>query len=262
MTIVSVVFDRNTHIATVSINRPAALNAINVEVAQGMRDALVPLLDEPDLRAVILRGEGRAFMAGGDLAKIAEDFSQAAAVTDALLDPLELAVQAIRNLRAPIIASVHGAVAGAGLSVMAACDLVIAAEGTRFMLAYNRIGAAPDAGGSWFLPRLLGARLVTEMMMLDTALDTETALRYGLINRVVPADQLAAATQALAEKAASGPTHAFGLFKKLIDSALTQTLTQQFADERRSFKAATSTSDFREGVIAFLNKSPANFSGE
>ncbi len=262
MSLVTTSIDRTTNIATVTVNRPEALNAINVEVAAGIRDAMVPLVDEPNLRAVIFRGEGRAFMAGGDLAKFAEDFSKAPETADALLDPLDPAVQAIRAIKAPVIASVHGAVAGAGLSLMAACDLVIAAEGTRFMLAYNRVAAVPDAGGSWFLPRLLGTRLVTEMMMLDTALDTDTALKYGLINRVVPADQLAQATQDMAEKVAKGPTQAFGLFKKLVDSAFTQPLKQQLADERVSFKATARTDDFRAGVTAFLNKGKAIFTGK
>jgi 2-(1,2-epoxy-1,2-dihydrophenyl)acetyl-CoA isomerase len=262
VSIVTTAIERTTGIATVTVNRPEALNAINVEVAQGIRDAFVPLLDEADLRAVILRGAGRAFMAGGDLAKFAEDFSIADQTADALLDPLDPAVQAMRALKAPVIACVHGAVAGAGLSLMGACDLVVAAEGTRFMLAYNRVAATPDAGGSWFLPRLLGTRLLTEMMLLDTALDTEAALKYGLVNRVVAADQLEQAARDMAVKIASGPTQAFGLFKRLIDTTFTQTLEQQLSDERDAFKACTRTDDFRAGVTAFLSKGKAEYSGK
>lgn len=261
MSVVTTAIDRATAIATVTVERPEALNAINVEVAQGIRDAFVPLLDETELRAVIFRGAGRAFMAGGDLAKFAEDFSQAPDITDALLEPLDPAVLAIRAIKAPVIACVHGAVAGAGLSLMAACDLVVAAEGTRFMLAYNRVATTPDAGGSWFLPRLLGTRLLTEMMLLDTALDTEAALRYGLVNRVVPAGQLEQAARELALKVAQGPTQAFGRFKKLIDDAFAQPLQQQLAAERAAFKACTRTADFRAGVTAFLNKGRGEFSG-
>jgi 2-(1,2-epoxy-1,2-dihydrophenyl)acetyl-CoA isomerase len=254
MPVVITDIDRDAHIATVTVNRGEALNAINIEVACALGEAFVALTNEPDVRAIIFRGAGRAFMAGGDLGAFAEDLDNAGQMTDAMLDGLEPAIFAMRRMNAPVIAAVHGAVAGAGLSLMAACDLVIAAEGTRFMLAYNRVGATPDASGSWFLPQLLGKRKFTEMMLLDTVLDSSTALQYGLVNRVVPADQLGEAALQMAKKVASGPTQAFGIFKKLIDRAFTQPLEHQLADERAAFKACTRTQDFCDSVSAFVNK--------
>ena len=247
-------------IATITVNRPEVLNAIDVPTAQAIRDAVraVPA----DARCIVLRGAGRAFVAGGDLSRFAEDFDRAGQVVHSLLDSLHEAILALAAHRAPVLASVHGAVAGAGLSLMAGCDLVIAAEGTRFLVAYDRIGAAPDCGGTWQLPRLLGRRRANEFMLLGEQWDAATAEARGLINRVVPADQLAAETDQLAAKLASGPTGAYATWKRLANAALEQPLAVQLEQERAAFTAATRSEDFRAGVSAFLAKKPVTFTGK
>lgn len=262
MSLAELNLDAATGIATITINRPEVLNAIDVPLAQALRDVVVPLAGDARVRCVVLRGRGRAFVAGGDLARFADDFDTAHVVIDALLDALHPVVETLSTLDAPVIASVHGAVAGAGLSLMAACDLVVAATGTRFLLAYDRIGAAPDCGGTWFLPRLLGSRRAAAMMFLSEQLDADAALAAGLVNKVVAADQLAAETATLATRIASGPTEAYGNYKRLAQATFGNTLHDQLEAERACFKRATATRDFREGVSAFLAKRPATFKGK
>lgn len=255
------VLDESTGIATITMNRPEVLNAIDVAMAKAMNAAVLGLRDDARVRCVVLRGAGRAFVAGGDLSRFAEDFDQAAAVADELLDALHPVAETLRSIDAPVIAAVQGAVAGAGLSLMCSCDLVIAAQGTRFLMAYDKVGAAPDFGGTYFLPRVLGMRRAAQFLFLSETLDAEAALQAGLVNRVVPANQLSAAAEEMARKVASGPTRAYGQYKRLADRSFERELHDQLEAERAAFKAATRTADFREGASAFLAKRPARFTG-
>ncbi|AXQ31062.1 enoyl-CoA hydratase [Solimonas sp. K1W22B-7] len=261
MSLAELKIDPERGIATITVNRPQVLNAIDVPTARAIFEAVRPLQNDPAVRCIVLRGNGRAFIAGGDLARFAEDFDQAANVVDELLDALHPTIEILRGHDAPVLASVHGAVAGAGLSLMAACDLVVAAEGTRFLLAYDRIGASPDCGGTWFLPRLLGERRAAELMMLGETWDAETAQRMGLVNRVSPADGLDAMTESLSARLASGPTLAYGAYKRLASQAYNRPLLIQLDLERAAFKSATRTADFRAGVEAFLGRSTPVFAG-
>ena len=262
MALAELQIDTATGVATIRVNRPEVLNAIDVPTAQAIRDAVLPLDGDARVRCIVLCGAGRAFIAGGDLARFADDFDRAPEVLDGLLDALHLAILTLRRHRAPVLASVHGAVAGAGLSLMAACDLAVAAQGTRFLVAYDRIGASPDCGGTWFLPRVLGERRAAQFMYLSQGWDAETAERYGLVNEVVAADALAARTQQLAQQIASGPTAAFGAYKRLSRQGLDDDgLAAHLEQEREAWRAATHTQDFREGVSAFLAKRPARFTG-
>ena len=254
--------DPETGVASLTINRPEVMNALDVPTARAIAAAVALLRDDSSVRCIVLRGAGRAFVAGGDLARFAEDFDAAADVADELLDALHPAILTLRAHDAPVLASVHGAVAGAGLSLMAGCDLVIAAEGTRFLLAYDRVGAAPDCGGSYFLPRMLGPRRAAELMFLGEAWDAAAALAAGLVNRVVPAADLSSETDKLALRVASGPTRAFGMYKALAAQSQRNSLDEHLELERAAFKAATRSGDFREGVGAFLAKRPARFRGD
>jgi 2-(1,2-epoxy-1,2-dihydrophenyl)acetyl-CoA isomerase len=261
MSLVESSLDESTGVLTLTINRPEVLNAIDVALAHAMNAAIVPLRGDARVRCVVLKGAGRAFVAGGDLSRFAEDFDKAAAVADELLDALHPVAETLRAIDAPVIAAVHGAVAGAGLSLMCSCDLVIAASGTRFLMAYDKVGAAPDFGGTYFLPRVLGMRRAAQLLFLSETLDAEAALAAGLVNRVVAPDQLAATADEMARKIASGPTRAFGQYKRLADRAFESELHDQLEAERAAFKAATKTEDFREGASAFLAKRPATFCG-
>lgn len=257
MALVETAFAADSGIATVSFNRPDVLNALDVPTAQALRQAVEPLAQRGGLRCVVLRGNGRAFMAGGDVARFAEAPEAAAGVLDQLLDAMHPVVITLRAIDAPVLASVHGAVAGAGLSLMAACDLAIAAAGTRFLVAYDRIGASPDCGGSYFLPRLLGVRHAAEFMLLSGTWDAEQALARGLVNFVAQADQLEAETAKLAGELAAGPTAAYGQYKRLVEQAFSRPLAEQLEAEREAFRAATATEDFRTGTAAFVAKTKA-----
>ncbi|MCK5771150.1 enoyl-CoA hydratase-related protein [Algiphilus sp.] len=254
-------FDAASGIATITIQRPEVRNAIDVVTAQALHAAVVSLTEQSGLRCVVLRGAGRAFVAGGDLQAFAADFDRAGETLDALLDGLEPVVRTLRRIDAPVLAVVHGAVAGAGLSLMAAADLVLAAEGTRFVCAYDRIAAAPDCGGSYFLPRLMGARRASELMLLGDIWDARAAHEAGLINRVVAEDELDATAAEWAARLAAGPTRAYGHWKRLSDAAFGSTLDAQLAAEREAFRDATTSADFREGVGAFLEGREAHFAG-
>ncbi|MBD8561826.1 enoyl-CoA hydratase/isomerase family protein [Pseudomonas fluorescens] len=262
MSLVEFSFDNDRGIATINFNRPQSMNALDIPMARAVNDAVAGLAALQGLRCVVLRGAGRAFIAGGDLTAFAADFEQAGAVLDELLDQLNPAVIGLQGLGVPVLASVHGAVAGAGVSLMCACDLVIAAQDTRFVFAYGRIATSPDCGGSWLLPHLIGLRKATEFMFLGDTWDAETAHRAGLVNKVVPIDQLESETDVIAHRLATGPTLAFRAFKKLASNTYSHSLAEQVELERAEFRALVSTRDFREGVSTFLEKRTPHFEGK
>jgi 2-(1,2-epoxy-1,2-dihydrophenyl)acetyl-CoA isomerase len=195
-------------------------------------------------------------MAGGDLAELRADPTGGAI---ALLGPAHEAVVLLAELHAPVIAAVHGAVAGAGMSLALACDVVLAAEGTRFTLAYVKIGTSCDVSASWSLPRLVGLRKALEIALLSEPFDAAEALRLGLVNRVVPAAELEVQAQALAQRLASGPWPAIANLKRLMRTSFDHDLRGQLDAERSSFLACAASADFAEGIDAFVSKRPARF---
>ncbi len=246
--------ERNGAIATLRFNRPEALNAIDVPMANAFLAAVQSIAADPGVRAVVLRGNGRGFMAGGDLATLRADPVQGAID---ILTPLNAALQLLAQMNAPVIAQVHGAAAGAGLSLVLMADYVIAAEGTRFNLAYINLGTSCDVGASWALPRIVGVRQALEIALLGEAFTADDALRLGLVNRVVPGAELDSATAALAQRLADGPTLAYGAMKRLMRASMDHTLPEQLAAEKDAFVHCAGTEDFRAGVEAFhLRQSP------
>ncbi len=252
--------ERSGAITRLRFNRPDRLNAIDSAMAACLREAVDALAQDPDLRCVVLCGAGRAFMAGGDIA--AFQGPQALAEIRHILGPMHEAVAGLAALPVPVLASVQGAAAGGGLSLALGADLVIAAEDARFALGYLKLGTVPDCGGSWVLPRLLGLRGAMGLALLGDELDGRAALAAGLVNRVVPAAELEAATEALAQQLASGPTAAFGRAKALFRSAPGRDLSTQLAAEEEAFLASAGTADFAEGVAAFLGRRRPEFTGK
>ncbi|WP_298209518.1 enoyl-CoA hydratase-related protein [Acidovorax sp.] len=250
--------ERDGPIATLRFNRPDALNAIDVPMAQAFLAAVQTLATDPGVRAVVLCGNGRGFMAGGDLATL-----RAAPVQGAIdiLTPLNTALPLLAQMNAPVIAQVHGVAAGAGLSLMMLADYVLAAEGTRFNLAYINLGTSCDVGASWALPRMVGVRKALEIALLGEAFTADDALRLGLVNRVVPAAELQATTTALAQRLAAGPTVAYGAMKRLMRESMDRTLPEQLAAEAQGFVHCAGTQDFRAGVEAFHARGNAAFLG-
>lgn len=252
------IFTRDGAIARLVFNRPAVLNALDRATAQAFAQACHTLAADRSIRAVIMSGAGRAFMAGGDLAELARDPTGAAV---ALIGPAHEGLALLAELRAPVIAAVHGAVAGAGMSLALACDFVLAAEGTRFSLAYVNIGASCDVSASWSLPRVVGLRKALEIALLGEAFDAAEAQRLGIVNRVLPAAQLEAQALALAQRLADGPAEAIAQLKRLLRTSLDRDLRGQLDAERAAFLACAATADFAEGVDAFIAKRTPRFGG-
>ena len=249
---------RDGPVATLSVNRPEALNALDVSTALAFHAACRTLVADASVRAVIVRGEGRCFGVGGDLAAMSGDASR---VAGQLIESMHASVLLLAVMDAPVIASLHGAVAGGSMSLALACDLAIAAEGTSFNLAYTRVGTSNDLASSWHLPRLVGLRNAMQIALLSDSFDATEALRLGLVNRVVPAADLQRETMAIAQRLASGPTLAYGRVKRLLRQSFDTDLPTQLDAEAAQFQASTRTADFAEGVAAFLGKRKAQFSG-
>jgi 2-(1,2-epoxy-1,2-dihydrophenyl)acetyl-CoA isomerase len=239
-------------------NRPAALNAIDIPMAHALLAAIKGIAADPKVHAVVPRGEGKGFMAGGDLTTLAADPVQGAID---LITPLNEAVNLMHSLNAPVIAQVRGVVAGAGLSLMLQADFVLAAEGTRFNLAYINLGSSCDVGASWALPRLVGLRKALEIAMLGETFDAAEAQRLGLISRLLPVTELDAAVAELAERLAKGPTVAFGHMRRLMRNSFDADVRTQLAAEAAAFDQCARTTDLPEGIRAFLNKQAPVFQG-
>ena len=250
---------RQDGIVTLQFNRPDAFNALDVPLSQAFAATMRELSADRSLRALVLKGAGKAFIAGGDLATLHANPTQGA---KDLLVPLIEAATLMNQLHAPIIAQVHGAVAGAGLSLMMLCDFAIAAQGTRMNLAYINIGASCDIGASWALPRMVGLRRALEIAMLGQNLDADEALRLGLVNQVVPAADLEATTTALAQRLAAGPTQAYAQMRRLMRSSFDRDLPAQLQAEGDAFLQCAQTQDLREGIAAFIEKRQPQFVGQ
>ena len=247
-------------IAVIALNRPQVMNAMDGEMMRQLRPAAEAVEKDPAVRAVVLRGEGAAFMAGGDVAVFHQHLAELPELIVTWGREMHAAFLALRRMGKPVLASVHGAVAGAGFSLLCAADLAIAAADTRFTLAYSNIGASPDGGSTYFLPRLVGYKTTMEMIMLPDRFDAETARLHGLVNWVVPNEKLAAETMRIAQRLAAGPTRAYAEAKRLVNQSL-DPLGEQMEQELQAFSRCARGADLTEGVTAFVEKRKPVFKG-
>ena len=247
---------RDGAVQTITLNRPEKMNAFTRNLHAELREALKQARD-PEVRAVVVTGAGRAFCAGQDLT----EFSETGDIGAALRATYHPNVLAVRALEKPVIAAVNGACAGAGLSFACACDIRIASDAAMFVPGFIGIGLIPDAGGTYFVHRLLGASRAFEWMSSNRRLTAAEAHAWGLVSEVVEADALPARAAELAAFYAGLPTRAIGMTKRLFDHADTATLDEQLELEAQLQAAAASGEDFREGVAAFLEKRAPNFTG-
>jgi 2-(1,2-epoxy-1,2-dihydrophenyl)acetyl-CoA isomerase len=247
---------RDGAVQTITLNRPDVLNAFNRALHKALRAALKEASD-PEVRAVVLTGAGRGFSAGQDL----KEFGETPDISDALRGSYHPNVLAIRALEKPVIAAVNGVCAGAGLSLACVCDFRIAADNASFVPGFIGIGLVPDAGGTYFLNRLLGASRAFEWMSSNRKLSAAEAQAWGLVSEVVAADALAARAAEVAATYAALPTRGIGMTKRLFDHAANATLEEQLELEAQLQAAATQTEDFQEGVAAFLEKRQPDFQG-
>src|SRR5258707_8080899 len=249
-------------VLTVTMNRPEVLNAVSEQMLDGLGEIMEAAAQDESVRCVVLTGAGRAFGSGADL----RGFAARHAAADASGEPIRISdglkkyhrvVHAIRDMPKPVIAAVHGVAAGASCNLALACDLRIVSEEARFIEAFARIGLVPDAGGGFFLPRLVGFSKALELAMLADEVSGAEAERLGLANTCVPVDQFEATVSRLAQRLAKGPTRAYGLMKELMNTTVTKDLETTLRLEGELQDLAFQTSDHREGVMAFLQKRPA-----
>ncbi len=259
----AVLLARDGPVATLTLNRPEALNALNPAMIEALVALTTSLASDDSVRVVVLRGAGRHFMAGGDIRSFAERLAEPPVARSEgfarTIGRLHAAIEHLHRMPHPVVGRVQGACAGFGLSLMNACDLVVASDDSYFASAYRQIGLTPDGGGSWSLPRLVGMRKAMEILLLSERFGAAEALGLGLVNRVVPVAELDAATDALVQTLATGPALATRQAKRLVRESLARTLSEQLDAEAASFAACAGTPDFVEGITAFLQKRAPQF---
>jgi len=264
MNLETVIYELDKNIATISMNRPDALNALSQQLIADLGAAIRQAIGD-NARAVILAGNGRAFCAGGDLREmqsIGEREGRIEAFLEAPLGALHDVIKLIRETPIPFVAAVNGVCAGAGVNLALACDMVVAEEDASFREAFVRIGLSPDCGGTFFLPRAIGEKLAAELFMTGDSIPAYRALQMGMINGVGPADDLAEEAERIATKLAAGPTGSIGRIKRMLNATFTNDLAAQLALEHECQIESGRSKDFKEGVAAFFEKRPPNFSGK
>ncbi|HKR60045.1 MAG TPA: enoyl-CoA hydratase-related protein, partial [Pyrinomonadaceae bacterium] len=245
-------FEMRGAVAVITLNRPEALNALTLAVAGEFKTAIAQALEQ-NARAIVLTGAGRAFCAGGDIRemqKIASQNGRVEAFFDEPLRELNDCIMLIRRTPLPFIAAVNGAASGGGCNLALACDFVIGGEGARFNQAFVKIGLVPDCGGTFILPRLVGWRRATQLMMTGEVVTAQQAFNMGMINAVVADDQLIAQAMAIAESLAQAPTAAIGCIKELLELSAKTDCAEQLEREREAQLRSGLTKDFKEGVAA------------
>jgi len=261
----SMLYAAENGVVTLTFNRPKVLNAIDSGMTQGFERALDRLEREADARVVVLRGAGGGFMAGGDIKFFTELTPLSPAERrqrfERFIHHVHPLIIRLKRLPTPVIASVHGPVAGIGMSFLMAADLAIAAEDAFFTLAYVHLGTSPDGGSTFFLPRTVGLKRAMQIALLGERFDAKTAHEWGLVNWVVPAAELAERTEALARRIASGPRQAYAATKRLLGGSLGAPLEAQLQAEAEGFAGCTASEDFAEGVAAFVQKRAPQFRG-
>jgi 2-(1,2-epoxy-1,2-dihydrophenyl)acetyl-CoA isomerase len=252
-------------VGTIILNRSQALNALSSDMTDGLIEATARFERDTAVRCVLIRGSGEHFMAGGDikgfLKSLTEDREQHLARFEMRVVKAHQMIYQLRRMPKPVVASVQGAAAGFGLSLILAADLAIASDDAFFTLAYRHIGLTADGGATYFLPRIVGERRALEIALLGDRFSAQKAHEFGILNWVVPKAQLAAETAALVQKLAAGPTFALGGVKQLIRSSLDNSWDEQSHREAESLAAAAATADHLEGVSAFVEKRKAAFKG-
>ncbi|MEW6297587.1 MAG: enoyl-CoA hydratase-related protein [Thermodesulfobacteriota bacterium] len=255
----ALLFEVQNSIARITLNRPDAANALNLELARDLMHAALQCDQDPAIRAVILTGAGRMFCAGGDLKSFAAQGEHLPHHLKEVTTYLHAAMSRFTRMDAPLIAAVNGTAAGAGMSLVCACDFVLAAASARFTMAYTRAGLTPDGSSTYFLPRIVGLRRALELTLTNRQLSAQEAQDWGIVTRVVPDASLMAEAEALAAQLASGATLALGAAKRLLHSGWGETLETQMEHETQSIAAVARTADAREGIAAFLEKRAPQF---
>lgn len=255
-------FEEKGGVAWIRMNRPDELNTLNLSMAKELCQAAAYCTTEKNVRAVMVTGTGRAFCAGGDIKNMAEELRNKGR-SDLFLRDLTLHLHSfiseIARMPKPVVAAVNGVAAGAGFSISLACDMSIAAEDARFVMAYTDIGLVPDGSSTFFLSRLVGPKKAMELIYLNEPIDATEALKLGIVNRVLPSDDFEKGVSDVARKLAQGPTATFGRAKNLMRKGMLETLESQMENERQGIAHSSLQGEFQEGITAFTEKRKADF---
>ncbi len=257
----TILFEIQDNVAIITLNRPDVANALNLQMSKELFQASLDCDQNPDIRAVIVTGNGRLFCGGGDLVGFAQAGDQMPALLKEMTTYFHGAISRFSRSDAPWIAAVNGTAGGAGFSLVLAANLAISVESAKFTLAYTGAGLTPDGSSTYFLPRYVGLRKANELALTNRRLTAEEALQWGIINRVVPDGTVLDEAMKLAAKIAQGPTRAFGITTNLLRDSLNQSLETQMEIEAQAIAEVSKTADAREGMAAFLEKRPPEFKG-
>jgi 2-(1,2-epoxy-1,2-dihydrophenyl)acetyl-CoA isomerase len=249
-------------VGLICLNRPEDGNAITLEMARELLEVANLCDEDPEVRAVVLTGNGKMFCAGGDVKIFAAQGEKTSLYVKETTQAFHAAISRFNWMDAPMVCAVNGTAAGGGFSLALTTDIAIASESAKFTMAYTKIGLVPDGSSSYFLARLVGLRRAKEMALLNPVLSAKQALEWGLVNRVVADDQVLTSALEIAHQWAKGPTRSFGETKRLILSGATESLESQMERESRAISAMAGTADGHEGMAAFLAKRHPKFSGK
>lgn len=258
----NIIAEEKNGVGYLTFNRPKALNSFNVDMHREVAEVLNQWTKNPDVRCVVISGEGRGFCAGQDLGdRVVDPNAEAPDLGYSIETYYNPLIKTIVNMPKPVICAVNGVAAGAGANIALACDLVIAAKSANFVQAFCRLGLVPDSAGTWFLPRAVGHARAMGLTLLGDKLPAETAKEWGMIWDVVEDAELKAKVTELAERLAKQPTFGLSLIKKAIHQSSNNTFDEQMVLERDFQRIAGRSEDYREGVQAFMNKREPNFKG-
>lgn len=256
----TIIYALNKQVATISLNRPDVFNAFNTQLHTDLLKALKQAEKDPEVRVIVLTGVGKAFCSGQDLKEVLDNNQKDLSITlEKHYNPL---IKCMRNMPKPIIAAVNGVAAGAGCSLALAADLIVAAESAKFIEVFVGIGLVLDSGSSFFLPRAVGATRAFEMATMGTRISAAQALEWGMVNKVVPDDELLNAVATYTDYYATAPTKAIGLMKQMLNQSFNSNLAQMLEMETYYQKIAGTTHDYEEGVAAFIAKRKPTFTGK
>jgi 2-(1,2-epoxy-1,2-dihydrophenyl)acetyl-CoA isomerase len=246
-------------VLTITLNRPDQANGLNMTMAKDLLHAAQYCDYNPNVKAVIITAHGKFFCAGGDLKEMSTYGAQTPQMIKSLADELHRALSTFARMPAPVIMAVNGMAAGAGFSIAASGDIVLACDQAKFVMAYSKAGLSPDGSSSYFLPRLIGIRRTQELMLTNRMLSAEEALSWGILTRIVPSDQLLETAQKIADDIAKGPAKSHAQIKKLMLETFNNSIETQMELEARFIAECAGSSDGQEGIKAFLEKRQPTF---